>query len=126
MIWFAVLAATELFRSLRLFDESVGQGEPGRRLGFEDGDDFYRSRIRERGEHLRGSLPDVAEALGKELGISIPQLDVVASGRARFESDGVATDERGSLGFGFPDSARGPPASLVPVKEFMRQFMCER
>jgi len=64
-----------------------------RKLGIDDGNDFYRSRIRERGEHLRGSQPYVAKALGKELGISIPQLDVVACGRARFEPDGVANDE---------------------------------
>lgn len=42
-----------------LFGESVGQGESGRKLGFEDGDDVYRSRIRERGEHQRGRLPHV-------------------------------------------------------------------
>jgi len=60
------------------------------------------------------------------LGISIPQLDVVASSRARFEPDGVANDECGSLGFGFADSARGAAAAIVPVEELMRQFMGER
>src|SRR5260221_5713422 len=87
---------------------------------------FYRSRIRERAEHLGGRLPYVAEAVGKDLGISIPQLDVIASGRTGFKSDGVANDECGCLGFGFADSARGAAAAIVAVEEFMRQFMGER
>jgi hypothetical protein len=56
--------------------------------------DFYRSRIRERGEHLQNRLPYMAKALGEDLGISIPQLDVVAGRGTRFEPDGVADYER--------------------------------
>ena len=70
-----------------------------------DGVDFYRSRIRERSEHLRNRLPYVAKALREELRISVPQLDVVGCRRTRFEPDGVADYERGSFRFGFADTA---------------------
>src|SRR5712671_1938382 len=49
--------------------------------------DFDRSRIGERGEHLRNGLPYMAQALGKELGVSVPQLDVIACRRTGFEPD---------------------------------------
>ncbi len=63
------------------------------------------SRIRERGEHLRNRLPYMAQALREELGVSVPQLDVVACRRTGFEPDGVADYERGGFRFGFADSA---------------------
>jgi hypothetical protein len=56
-------------------------------------DYLYRSRVRDGGEHLRNSLPHVTEALGEKLGISIPQLDVVASRRAGFEPDRACRNE---------------------------------
>ena len=83
-------------------------GSKGRRIGrkrLAATDDVYRSRIRERGEHLRSRLPYMAKALGKELGISVPQLDVVACGRTGFKPDCVANNERRSFRFSFADSA---------------------
>jgi len=67
--------------------------------------DFYRSRIGERGEHLRSRLPYMAKALREELGIAVPQLDVVACRGTRFEPDGVADYERCGFRFGFADAA---------------------
>lgn len=67
-------------------------------------EEFLRSGILERGKHLRSCLADMAEALGKEFGIAVPQLDVVACRGTCFESDGVANHERGGFRFGFADS----------------------
>src|SRR6266404_3425875 len=77
----------------------------GRQARRGDGLDFDRSRVRERGEHLRNGLPYMAKAFGEELGISVPQLDVIACGRTGFEPDGMADYERGGFCFGFADSA---------------------
>jgi hypothetical protein len=81
---------------------------------------LYRSRIRERGEHLRSGLPNVPEALGQKLGISIPQLDVVAGRGAGFEPDRVANHESGGLCFRLADSARGAAAAFSAMQELMR------
>jgi hypothetical protein len=88
--------------------------------------DFYRSRIRERGEHLRNRLPYMTEALGQELGISVPQLDIVGCSRTGFEPNSVANHERGRLRFGFADSAWRAGAPIAAVQEFMREFVRER
>lgn len=47
----------------------------------------------------------MAKALGKELRIAIPQLDVVARRRTGFEPDGMADHKRGGFRFGFAYSA---------------------
>lgn len=68
----------------------------------------------------------MAQALYQELGVSIPQLDIVGSGRTSFEPDGVADDERRSLRFGLADSTRCAATPIAPVQEFMRQLVRER
>lgn len=43
-------------------------------------------------------MPYVAKARSEKLGITVPELDLVACGRTRFEPDGVANDKRSRLG----------------------------
>ncbi len=83
---------------------SAKKATQGSKASRGDGGDFYRSRIRERREHLRSGVSYIAKALGKELGIPVPQLDVVACSRTGFKPDSVANHERGGLRFGFADS----------------------
>ena len=64
----------------------------------------------------------MSEAVVKELGISVPQLNVVARRGTGFEPDRVTNQERGGLRFGLADSARRGTA----VQQFMGQFVGER
>jgi len=82
--------------------------------------EFFRSRIGERGEHLRSAPAYVAQALSQELNVSVPELDVIGCGRTGFEPDGLADHERGGLRFGLADSARCGSAAIAPVQEFVR------
>src|SRR6202161_1112803 len=85
-----------------------------------------RSRIRERFEHLRSRLPDVAETFGQNLNISVPNLNVVRSRRTGIKTNGLADNIRGSFRFGFADAFIGRRPTVATVKKFVRQFMRER
>jgi hypothetical protein len=84
-----------------------------------------RSRIGERFEDLRRSLPDVAETLGQNLHISVPQLDVVGSRRTSCESNGMADNERCGFRFGFADAFARCCPTVATVKKLVRQLMGE-
>ena len=73
------------------------------------------SPIGERRKHLRSSLLNVRETGRQRFLVSVPNLDVVGCSRTGFESDGMANDKGGRLGFRFADFARRLFAAVAAV-----------
>jgi len=78
-----------------------------------------RSRIGERFEHLRSSLPDIAEAFGQNLNVAIPQPDVVGRSRPTFEANGLADNKCCGFSLGFAHSFAGAGPAITPVKKLV-------
>ena len=83
------------------------------------------SLVRERGQNLRSCAMHMVEALRENLGIAVPELDIVRSCRIRFETNCVADNESCGFRFCFAHALIRcvPPVALV--EKFVRNFMSQ-
>ena len=79
-----------------------------------------RSLVGEHFQEERSGLPDEGKTLGKDSGVSIPELDVVGACGACVQTNRARDHKGRGFRFGLTDAFRGGGAAFSPMQEFVR------
>src|SRR5271166_5960998 len=63
------------------------------------------------------------QALAQQVGVSVPNLDVISGGSTRLKTDGLADHEGYSFGLGLADLLGGQGAALSPVQHLVADLV---